>query len=125
MFVHCDGELDLLDHDDLLLLLGSAFALFLFVEEAAVILDAADGGNCIGRDLDQIKAALAGNSERLKGGQDAELLAVFVDYADFTRTNPVVDADKGLCRTFVECDGAPPKVAGTRSPGFPESPRAR
>jgi len=41
------------------------------------------------------------------------LLAVFVNYADFARTNPIVDADKGLCRTFVECDGAPPKVAAT------------
>jgi hypothetical protein len=43
---------------------------------------------------------------------NAELFAVFVDYADFARANPVVDADKRLCRTFVECDGAPPKVAG-------------
>jgi hypothetical protein len=41
------------------------------------------------------------------------LLAVFVDDANFARANPVVDADKGLCRTFVEYDGAPPKVAAT------------
>jgi hypothetical protein len=45
------------------------------------------------------------------------LLAVFVDDANFARANPVVDADKGLCRTFVEYDGAPPKVAAT---AFPE-----
>jgi hypothetical protein len=45
------------------------------------------------------------------------LLAVFVDNANFARANPVVDADKGLCRTFVEYDGAPPKVAAT---AFPE-----
>jgi hypothetical protein len=45
------------------------------------------------------------------------LLAVFVDDADLARANPVVDADKGLSRTFVECDGAPPKVAAARLPG--------
>jgi hypothetical protein len=38
------------------------------------------------------------------------LYAVFVDDADFARANPLVDADKGLCRTFIESDGAPPKA---------------
>jgi len=52
------------------------------------------------------------------------LFAVFVDDADFACTNSIVDADKGLCRTFVECDGAPPKVAYARIRGLPESPRA-
>src|SRR6185437_1522578 len=43
LLVHGDGELDFLDGDDLLLFAGGALALFLLVEEAAVILDAADG----------------------------------------------------------------------------------
>ena len=111
--------------DDLLLLLGGAFALFLLVEEAAVILDAADGRNRVGRNLDQVEAALAGDFERLKGGQNAQLFAVFVDDADFARANPVVDADKGLCRTFVECDGTPPKVVAARLRGFWSLARAR
>ena len=38
-----DGELHFLDDDDLLLFARGAFGLFLFVEEAAVVLDAADG----------------------------------------------------------------------------------
>ena len=124
VLVHGHGELDLLDRDDLLLLLGGAFALFLLVEEAAVVLDAADRGNRVGRNLDQVEAALAGDLQRLKGRQDAQLFAVFVDDADFARANLLVDADKGLCRTFVECDGAPPKVAAARLRGLPESPRA-
>jgi len=36
------------------------------------------------------------------------LFAVFVDDADFAGANSIVDADKGLGRTFIECDGAPP-----------------
>ncbi len=104
---------------------GGALALFLLVEEAAVILDAADRRNRVGRNFDQIEAALAGDLQRLKGRQNAHLFAVFVDDADFARANPVVDADKGLCRTFVECDGTPPKVSAARLRGLPESPRAQ
>ena len=109
VLVHGDGELDFLDGDDLLLLAGGALALFLLVEIAAVVLDAADGRDGGGRNFDQVEAAFAGNLQRLKGRQDAELFAVFVDHADFACANSVVDANKGLCRTFVECDGAPPK----------------
>ena len=123
VLVHGDGEFDLFDDDHLLFFLGGAFALFFFVEEAAVILDAADWGNCVGRHLDQIKTPFAGDFERLKRRQNAELFAVFVDDANLARANPVVDADKGLCRTFIECDGAPPKVASARLRGLPESPR--
>jgi hypothetical protein len=53
------------------------------------------------------------------------LLAVFVDYADFARAYLIVDANKGLCRTFVECDGAPPKVVPARLRNLPELPRAQ
>jgi hypothetical protein len=38
------------------------------------------------------------------------LFAVFVDDADFARANPVVNANEGLCRSFIECDGTPPKA---------------
>jgi len=38
------------------------------------------------------------------------LFAVFVDHADFAGANAIVDADKRLSRTFVECDGTSSKV---------------
>jgi hypothetical protein len=124
MLIHSHGELDLLDRNDLLLFLGGAIALFLLVKEASVVLDAADRRNRVGRNLNQIEAALASDLQRLKRREDAKLLAVFVDDANFARTNFLVDANKGLCRTFVECDGAPPKVAAVRLRGLPKSPRA-
>ncbi len=110
VLVDSDGELDLFDDDNFLLFACGALALFLLVEVAAVVLNAADGGNGVGRDLDEIEAAFAGDPESFKGRQDAHLFAVLVDYADFACADTVVDADKRLCRTFVECDGAPPKV---------------
>ena len=110
VLVNGDGELDFFDDDDLLLLAGGALALILLVEVAAVVLDAADGRDGVGRNLDQIQAPLAGDFQGFKGWQDAELFAVFVDDANLACANAVVDADKGLGRTFVECDGAPPKV---------------
>ena len=91
-----------------MLLASGALALFFFVEIAAVILNAADRRNCVGRNLNQVQATLASNLQRLKRRQDAELLAVFVDDADFACANTIVNADKGLGRTFIECDGAPP-----------------
>ena len=97
VLVDGDGELDLFDDDDFLLLLGGAFALFFLVEEAAVVLDAADGRNGVGRDFYQVQAAFASNLQGFERGQNAELFAVFVDDADFAGANPVVNADKGLC----------------------------
>jgi hypothetical protein len=55
-----DGEFDLFEGDDFLLLAGSALTLFLLVEEAAVILNAADGRNGVGRNLHQVEPTLAG-----------------------------------------------------------------
>src|SRR5208282_479328 len=85
-------------------LLGGALALVLLVKEAPVVLDAANRGNRVGRYLHQVQASLAGNLQSLEGRKNAHLFAVFVNDADFTRANSIVDADKGLCRTFVECD---------------------
>ena len=81
------------------------------------------GGTALGETSTRSRPALAGDLQRLKGRQNAQLFAVFVDDADFARANSIVDADKGLCRTFVECDGAPPRVVAARLRGLPESPR--
>ena len=103
-------ELDFLDGDHFLALARGAFALFLLIEKAAIILNPANGRDGIGRNFNQVKAAFAGDSECLEGLKDAKLFAVFVDDADFARTNSVVDANEGLCRSFIECDGTPPKA---------------
>lgn len=104
VFVDGDGELDFLDGDDFLLFARGALALFFFVEVAAVVLDTADRGDGIGRDFDQVEAALAGDLQGFVGREDSQLYAVFVDDADFARANPLVDPDEGLGRTFIECD---------------------
>jgi hypothetical protein len=96
VFVDCDRKLDFLDDDDLLLLAGSPLALFLLVEVAAVVLDAADRRYCVGRDFDEVKTAFAGELQRFEGNKDSELVAVFVDDADFAGTNPIINADKGF-----------------------------
>ena len=77
-----------------MLLAGSAFALFLLVEVTAVILDAADGRNGVGRDFHQVKTALSGDFQCLKRLHDAELFAVFVDDPDLPGANAVVNASK-------------------------------
>ena len=107
MLVDGDGELDFLDDDDLLLLAGCALALVLLVKELAVVLNAADGRDGVGGNLNQIQAAFAGNFQGFKRCEDAELLTGVVDDADFTRANSFIDADKLLGRTLI--DGFPPK----------------
>jgi hypothetical protein len=107
MLVDRHGKLNFLDHDYFLLLARRAVALVLLVKELAVILNAADGRLSRGRNFDQIQATLAGYFESFKGGQNAELFTVFVNDADFTRANSVVNADKRLGRTLI--DGSPPE----------------
>ena len=111
MYVNRDRELDLFDKDDLLLLLGRAVALFLLVEKASVILNATNGRNSVRRDFDEIESVLAGNLQGIKNCQNAELFTVFVNDANFTRANAVVDANKCFSGTFIECDGSPPAAA--------------
>ncbi len=108
MLIDRNRELDFLDGNDFLAFASSSLALFLLVQKAAVVLDTTDGRNGARRDFNEVEAALASDLQRLKGCKNAKLFAVFVDNADFARANPVVDADKGLSRTFIECDGTPP-----------------
>ena len=111
VLVHRDGELDFLNGDDLLLLARRSLALVLLIEKLAVVLNAADGRNGVGRNLNQIEAALACNFQGFKGWHDAELLASIVDDAHFARADSFIDADELFGRTLI--DGFPPKaVAG-------------
>jgi hypothetical protein len=102
VLIHSHGEFHFLDHDDFLLFPGRAIALVLLVEKLAVILNAADRRLRGRRDLNQIQATLAGYFESFKGRQNSELFTVFVDDADFTRANSVVNADKRLGRTLID-----------------------
>ncbi len=111
VLVNRDRELDLFDQNDFLLLFGGAVALFLLVEKASVILNAANGRNRVRRDFDEVEAVFAGNLQGIKYSQDAELFAVLVNDANFTRANTVVDANKCFSGTFIECDGSPPAAA--------------
>jgi hypothetical protein len=124
VFVHRYGKLDFLHRDDSLLLACGALALFLLVQITAVVLDAADGWNSSGRNFDEIEATLAGDSQRFIGRQNSQLLAVLIDDANLAGADALVDANKGLSRTFVECDGAPPEMVRA-SPRFlyPGPPR--
>jgi hypothetical protein len=112
MLVDGHGKLNFLDHDHFLLLARRAVALVLLVKELPVILNAADGRLGRGRNFDQVQATLAGYLQSFKGRQNAELFTVFVNDADFTRANSVVNADKRLGRTLI--DGSPPKKRDAR-----------
>ncbi len=102
MLVDGDGELDFLDDDDLLLLARGSLALIFLVEELAVVLYAAHGGNRVGGNFYEIQAALPSDFERFERWEYAELLPIFVNNANFTRADPVIDADKLFCRTLVD-----------------------
>jgi hypothetical protein len=102
MLIDGHGKLHFLDDDDFLLLARCAVALVLLVKELAVILNAADWRLRGWRDFDQVQATLAGYFESFKGRQNSELFTVFVDDADFTRANSVVNADKRFGRTLID-----------------------
>jgi hypothetical protein len=123
VFVHGYGKLDFLHRDDSLLLACGALAFFLLVKITAVVLDAADGRNSSGRNFDEIEATLAGDSQRFIGRQNAQLLADLIDNTNFAGADALIDADKGLSRTFVECDGAPPEMVRACPGSLPQGRR--
>jgi hypothetical protein len=96
-----DGELDLFDGDDLLLLARGTVTLIFFVEKLAVVLNLADRRDGIRGDLYKIQRTLTGHLEGFKGGHNAKLFAIFIDDADFTGADTFIGADKRLRRTFI------------------------
>ena len=72
-------ELDLLDLDLLLVLLGLVILLVLLVQELAVVRDLADRRVGRGRDLDEVEAPVAGQLDGLDRRQDAEGVLLLVD----------------------------------------------
>lgn len=101
VLVYRDGELDFLDDDDLLLLACGAFGLVLLVKVLAIVLNAADGRDSIGRNLYEVEATFTGDFECVERGHDAHLFAIFVDDANLACANLFVGTDEALLRTFV------------------------
>jgi hypothetical protein len=99
VIVDIDAELYFLDRDRLLMLLGLAFLLLLLVQVFPVIHDAANRRLRCGGNLDQIQVSFAGHLERFKRWQDADLLALVINHADFARSNTLICADKTLIDT--------------------------
>ncbi len=95
--------------NDFLLFARCPFALVFFVEKFAVILNPANRRYGIRGNLHQVQSALPRDLQGLKWRKYAELFSIFVNDANFTRANPIVDADKLFRRTLI--DVPPP---GTR-----------
>jgi hypothetical protein len=90
--VRIDGRAELKFFHATTGLLLAFLRLGFFVQEFAVIDDAADRGRSSGGDLDEIELAI---SSQLQGGieaHDAELLFVLADHADFASANLAVSA---------------------------------
>jgi hypothetical protein len=83
------------------MLLGLALFLFLLVQEFPVIHDAAHRRLRGGRNLNQIQVLFARHLERFVGGQDADLIPLVVNYADFAGAYAVVRADKPFIDTIL------------------------
>ncbi len=103
------GELHFFDDDHFLFLTRGSLALIFLVEKLAIVLDAANRGNSVRRNLHQVQPALPGNLQRFKRGENSKLLAVLINNANFTRADPIVDTYKLLRRTLV--DVPPPEFA--------------
>ncbi len=84
-FLGAGTELDFLDLDVFLLLLGDAGFLGLLEPELAVIHDPADRWFAIGGDFHQIETRLFGQILGLPDGHDPGLLPVRVDNANLRR----------------------------------------
>ncbi len=76
----------------LLVFLGLALLLGLFVLEAAEVHQPGDWRGSLGGNLDQVDIALAGHAQRLGGLDDTDLAAFLVDQADFRHADAFVDA---------------------------------
>src|SRR5436190_15221637 len=126
-------ELDLLDQDHLLVLLGLPAPLLLLVLELAEVHDAADRRHRRRRDLDEVESFLPCDGQGLRRRHDAELLAGVVDDADFADPDALVDPHAIVAAgTTGECDKASLQNATPRpdrpcdpSSRFPRSPSRR
>src|SRR4030095_7900496 len=105
VLVDLGPELDLLDLDHPLVLLGLARSFLLLVLILPEVHDPADGRHRGRRDLDQVESVLTCAGERLRRRHDPELLTGFVDHPDLTNPDALVGANAVITsRRAIECD---------------------
>jgi len=92
VLVRLRAKTDLFHEYDLLVLARFAILFFLLVLEAPVVEHAAHRRNGVRRDLDEVDPPISRSLQRLKGWQDAELLAILPDESYFANANLLVDA---------------------------------
>jgi hypothetical protein len=85
-------DTDLFQLDGVLVTARLALFAALLVAKLAVVHEPADGGHRIGSHLDQVETPLARHLKRIKGGDDADLLAVLVDQPDLADPDALIDA---------------------------------
>jgi hypothetical protein len=98
VLVHVDAELDLFQDDLFLVSLCRPLFLLVFVEEFAVVHNAANRRNSIRRYLYQIKVLFAGLSEGVLRGHDTKLAAIRINHANLACANAIIHANK----TFID-----------------------
>ena len=96
MRVDAVGDLNLLQLDGLLLLLGFLFALLLLKAVLAVVHDLADRRLRLGSNQNQIHILVVSQSERLAGTHDPERLSLCVDDPNLPYINSLIDESLGL-----------------------------
>ena len=106
--INAAGELNLLDLNDLLLLLGFLFTLLLFKQILTVVHDLAHRGICLCSDQNQIHVFLISQFLSLSGTHNAQGLTVCADHSNLGEVNCLVD--RGLSFLSIVCDRyTPPK----------------
>jgi len=92
VLVRLRAKADLLHEDDLLILARLAILLLLLVLEAPVVEHAAHRWYGVWRDLHEVEPPISRSLQRLKGRQNAKLLAILPDESYFANANLLVDA---------------------------------
>ena len=96
-------ELDFLELDLLLVLLGLVLPFVLFIQELAVVHDPTNGRVRLGGDLDEIEPLLPGQRKSIRNGENPDLLFLFVDHSYFFGVNHFVRPMRfGLPRPWIK-----------------------
>src|SRR5262249_29937097 len=106
VLVNIDAELHLFEDDLLLILFGRPLFLFLLVQIFAVIHDAANGGDGIGRDLHQVQVLFPRPFDSIEWGHYTQLVAISIDHANLSRADALIHADKTLVDSTLQSSRA-------------------
>ena len=101
VLVNVDAELNFLDDDLLLVLLGLAFLLFLLIKVLAEVKNAANRWLRSRRNLYQVETSFPGHFERFERRHDAELIRLVVDHSDLAGANTLIRANETLVDTIL------------------------